>query len=125
MIAAILQHILLLLTFRHKGTGLPSNGPVPYLLLFGAFVLSGIKGSIGGEGFISLFAAAIGIGIVVVASRSRPWLTAPVALVCIGGDALAIGVSLLGQPTLTPIGILWQVAAIVVFVRNFLSSNRM
>ncbi len=116
MIGAILQHLILLFTFRHNGAGLPSRGPMPYALLAGAAVTTTIRGTLDIGDFISaLLLAVIGIGIIIFAAKRRPALTAPIALACLGGDVMAIVTMLASQPILTTAVTVWQIAAITIF----------
>lgn len=116
VIGAIFQHMFLLFTFRHNGTGLPSRGPIPYILLAGAAVTTTIRGTLDIGDFISaLGLAAIGIGIIIFVARNKPALVAPIALACLGGDSMAIVTMLASQPFLTVIATVWQIAAITVF----------
>jgi len=115
MIAAVFQHIYLLFVFRHSGAGLPSRGPAPYVLLGIAASTTAIRGALEmGDPLL----AVIGIGIVVAITRSRPGLIAPIALVCIGGDSLGTCLVLLSLHSLSIIVLLWQVTALIVFVRQ-------
>ena len=116
VIGAIFQHLYLLFTFRHNGAGLPSRGPIPYLLLAGAAVTTTIRGTLDIGDFISAFVlAVIGIGIIVFAAKSKPALVAPIALACLGGDSIAIITMLASQPILTMVATVWQIAAITFF----------
>lgn len=116
MIGAIFQHLFLLFSFRHNGAGLPSRGPIPYVLLAGATVTTTIRGTLDIGDFISaLVLSVIGIGIIVFAAKKKPALVAPIALACVGGDSMAIITMLAGQPILTMIATVWQIAAIVFF----------
>lgn len=116
MIGAIFQHLVLLFTFRHNGAGLPSRGPMPYMLLAGAAVTTTIRGTLDIGDFISaLVLAIIGIGIIVIAVKRKPALIAPIALACLGGDSMGIITMLASQPILTTIATVWQIAAITFF----------
>lgn len=126
MIGAIFQHMFLLFTFRHNGAGLPSRGPIPYILLAGAAVTTTIRGTLDIGDFISAFVlAAIGIGIIVFAAKSRPALVAPIALACLGGDSMAIFTMLASQPFLTMIATVWQIAAITFFTMKHSSPEKL
>jgi len=126
MIAAICQHLFLLFTFRHNGAGLPSRGPIPYVLLAGAAITTTIRGALDLGDFISaLVLSVIGIGIIVLAAKQKPALVAPIALACLGGDFMAILTMLAGQSILTMVATLWQIAAIVFFSVKHSSPERL
>jgi len=126
VIGAILQHLFLLFTFRHNGTGLPSRGPMPYVLLAGAAVTTTIRGTLDIGDFISAFLlATIGIGVITFAAKSKPALVAPIALVCLGGDFMAIMTMLASQPVLTTVATVWQIAAITLFSIKHSSTEKM
>lgn len=117
MVGAIVQHLYFLFTFRHNGQGLPSRGPVPLALLSGAAVLSSIRNVIElSNAGLGVALGVAGVGIVLLACRSRPFLIAPIALACIGGDSLATLATLAELALLAQAATLWQVTAIVVFV---------
>lgn len=124
MIIAVIQHIVLLLTFRHDGYGIPGSGPLPYLLLacsgFVSFARTLLEtGSVSGAATL----VAIGSAVVLICGRKRPQLIAPIALVCIGGDFLSILATLIGLGVVSIAMTIWQVAAIHKFILS-LSRSR-
>lgn len=125
MLGAIFKHIVLLLSFRHSGAGLPTRGPLPVLFLTCAAIITFLRDYVDRGGFLaSLAMAAIGASIIFLAGRRRPALVAPVALVCIGGDFLAIMVMLLHIPMLVSVISLWQVASITTFIARTAQAGR-
>ncbi len=117
MITAIMRHIFLIFVFRHDGRGLPARGPVPFVLLTCSALLSFARNYVE-SGFAVLSAALVVTGylIVVMAGRKRPHLVAPIALVCLGGDCLAIVALSFQISVVATIVTVWQIAAILVYI---------
>lgn len=117
MISAIVRHIVLLFLFRHDGRGLPGRGPIPYLLLTASALLSFARNMVeSGDVIMSVMLVVGGYLLVVLAGRKKPHLVAPVALVCLGGDSMAIVALGFNLHALATTATLWQVAAIVGFI---------
>lgn len=117
MIAAVVRHIVLIFAFRHDGVGIPAHGPVPYLLLTCSALLSFARNLIETDNAIlSAALVAGGFLLVVMAGKKRPYLVAPVALVCLGGDSVSIVALAFNLAVIATMITLWQVAAIVGYI---------
>ncbi len=117
MITVIVQHIVLLFLFRHDGRGLPERGPMPYLLLTASALLAFARNIVeSGNAMMSVLLVVGGYLLVVLAGRKKPHLVAPVALVCLGGDSMAIVALGFNLHALATTATLWQVAAMVGYI---------
>lgn len=117
MIAAIVRHIVLLFLFRHDGRGLPVRGPMPYVLLTASALLAFARNMVESSNvMMSVTLVVGGYLLVLIAGRKKPYLVAPVALVCLGGDSVAIVALGFNLHALATMATLWQVAAIVGYI---------
>lgn len=104
---------------RHKGQGLPYKGPVPWMLLAVAIFVSVIRNTFD----LNSLSAGLTFGLVggiliYLVCKSRPTLIAPIALISCGGDLIAIAIQLIGYPRITLLITVWQIAALVIYLRN-------
>lgn len=114
MLAALLKHIALMFIFRHDGTGLPARGPLPWLFLAAATVTTATRGALDlHDPITAAVFAVIGVAVLVYFTRRDVKLLGAIAMNCIGGDVVAILLTLYGFPQASILMTVWQVASML------------
>lgn len=114
MFAAFLKHIGLMFAFRHDGTGLPSRGPLPWILLTAATVTTGTRGALDlHDAMAAVVFAILGVGVLIFCCRHDIKLLGAIALNCLAGDTVAILMTIYGFPEASMIISGWQIASML------------
>ena len=118
MIKAILQHVTLLYCFRHDGRGLPRHGPLPIILGFIAVTMLALRDLVSHENAAQVMVtAAVGILWLHFLRQRKPEAVAPISLILIAGDFVAMMITPFDAGGYAIIGItMWEIAAAVATV---------
>lgn len=129
LIFALIQHIVLILTFRHNGVGLPQASNSTYFLIAAlSFLVNLLHTSLlGGSLVVSGLIAAVVITLVAVAIRPTPG--SALLLAGIGVELIqCVALLLFGAPETPTLigtqGMAWKLAAFAVVVHRLRQAHK-